>query len=76
VRCDFFKLEPVENGDANCLLISNDLNFSLKGLYIMISWLKWAEISTNIMPGKRNSVLAARLKVKLFLFTVIVIWLH
>lgn len=63
VRCVFFKLEPVVNADAEGLFQTIDRNFSTEGPLCYDKLVGLGSDGTNVMLGKRNSVLT-RLKAK------------
>lgn len=63
VRCVFFKLEPVENADAEGLFQTIDHNFTSEGPLCYSKLVGMGSDGTNVMLGKRNSVLT-RLKAK------------
>ena len=63
VRCVFFKLEPVQNADAEGLFQVLDSNFSTSGPICYANLVGLGSDGANVMLGRRNSVLT-RLKDK------------
>ena len=63
VRCIFFKLEPVQRADAECLFQALNDNFSDEGPLTYTNLVGFGSDGCNVMLGSRNSVLT-RLKAK------------
>ena len=63
VRCIFFKLEPVQRADAECLFQALNDNFSDEGPLTYTNLVGLGSDGCNVMLGSRNSVLT-RLKAK------------